>query len=166
MLTYKSHGLLLGQGARQRRGLSPACALERVLIPGQREREGLAWAGTRRRKQQAAGRGSRGSAGKKRQESTDTVAVNDGRRPLGGRTDDLTGLRAATLPSPTRKTGLEMKKEAETRFMSCQRFAAAAGPGSHVHTAMLSSRARAAWGTVQKTDRSPRRSLCQRCRRT
>ena len=39
--------------------------------------------------------------------------------------------------------------------MYCQRFAAAAGPGSHVHTAMPSFRARPGRGTVQKADLSP-----------
>jgi len=50
MLTYKSHRFLLSTGAGQRRGLTPAHALRSALIWG-RDREDLAWAGTRRGKE-------------------------------------------------------------------------------------------------------------------
>jgi hypothetical protein len=62
-----------------------------------------------RRGKQAGGR-----AGQQRINGKETAGVNrHGHRHCGGRTDDLTGLRAATLPSPARKTGPAMKKEAE-----------------------------------------------------
>jgi hypothetical protein len=86
-------------------GLTSARTLERVLIPEQREGESLAQA--------------RDVAGRRHGEVAEDQRERNGRNqptqspPLGGRTDDLTGLRAATLPSPTRKTALEMKKEAE-----------------------------------------------------
>jgi hypothetical protein len=48
-----------------------------------------------------------------------TTGLNrHGHRQLGGRTDDLTGLRTGTLPSVAKKNGLEMKKRLNTRFMS------------------------------------------------
>lgn len=126
-----------------------------------RERAGPASAGTRHGKQ-AVGRARRQRISGK--ETAGISGHGHGRRQLGGRTDDLTGLRAATFPSLTRKTGQEMKKRLKTRFMCCQRFAAEAGPGCHVQSAMPSSRAPAAWGAIQKTDRSPGRSWCRRRR--
>jgi hypothetical protein len=43
------------------------------------------------------------------------------------RTDDLIGLRAATLPSPTRKTGLTVKKEAENPIYVLSAFYGGSG---------------------------------------
>jgi len=116
MVTYKPHGPVSGQGTGQRRGLTPDRALKRMLILEQRARG----PGTGRHATRYAGR-----------RQGEVPGINrHGRHRLGGRTGDLTGLRAATSFSPTRKTALEVKKEAETGFMSCQRFAAAAGPGA------------------------------------
>jgi hypothetical protein len=58
----------------------------------------------------------------------ETAGVNrHGHRQLGGRTGDLTGLRAATLPAPTRKTPLEMKKEAENPIYELSAFCGGSG---------------------------------------
>jgi hypothetical protein len=81
----------------------------------------MARAGARRGKQAGGRRGF--SRGNRR-----------GHRQLGGRTDDIAGLRAATLPSSPRKIALAMKKAAENPIYGCQRFAAARLVGAYITT--------------------------------
>jgi hypothetical protein len=74
----------------------------------------------------------------------ETAGVNRyGRRQLGGRTDDLAGLGAATLPSPTRKAALEVKKEAENPIYELSAFCGGSGtwmPCPYCHALILCTR--------------------------
>jgi hypothetical protein len=157
-LTCQSHGLVIRTGGQTATRSGPARCTEVRPHPGRREAD-LVRAGARRGKR---------PSGRVRQQ------------PISGK--ETTAIKPAwSLPTwrPERRPHCSSsrhfafrrrenragdKKRLKTRFMSCQRFAAAAGPGAHVHTAMPSSCARAARGTVQKTDRSPRRSWCRRRR--
>ena len=110
-----------GQGVGLRCGPTPAPCAETRAHPqaGSARAPGM-------------GRYSRPRAGGRRGEasavSRETAAINrPGRRQLGSRTDDLIGLRAATLPSPTRKPGPTVKKEAENPIYVLSAFCGGSG---------------------------------------
>jgi hypothetical protein len=71
---------------------------------------------------QAAGRGSSGAAGKKRQDLADTVAAN----LAAGPAISLAFVQPLSS-SPTRKTGLEVKKEAKNPIYGMSAFCGVSG---------------------------------------
>ena len=99
---------------------SPA-PLKRVPILKQRARGPLAWAGTRCREQAGGGVRQQRSAGK-RQRSTDTVAAS-----LAAGPTISSAFEQPTLPSPTRKTGSTVKKEAENPIYVLSAFCGGSG---------------------------------------
>jgi len=75
-----------------------------VPILKQRARGPLAWAGTRGH-EQAGGQGEAAAV------SRETAEINrHGRRQLGGKTDDLIGLRAANVAYTDKKNGIDGEK--------------------------------------------------------
>src|ERR1700761_6475757 len=110
-----------GQGGGLRCGPTPAPALRRVPILKQRARGPLAWAGTRGHEQAGDRVRQQRSAGK-RQKSTDTVAASSAAGPTIS-----SAFEQPTLPSPTRKTGSTVNKEAENPIYVLSAFCGGSG---------------------------------------
>src|SRR6266567_4281631 len=123
-LACQSNGLLIRTGRPDGDAFWPLPGVLRCVLIRGGERQ--TWCGQVR--DVASGRaGERQGKAAADQRKRNDSNHQHGHCQLGGRSDDLTGLRAGTLPSLTRKTGPTMKKEAENPICELSAFCSGSG---------------------------------------